>query len=164
MLIYVSEPTPYWRTTVTPFVPVDTGVPSHLFQNVFRNNPNKKPGTSSRPPVDGTTVRPYRSTNPTTTPLVSTLTTTVVPTTACLGGDSCCSPASQCGEGQGDCDGDDDCSGELVCVSDACDKSTFPSFDSSDDCCMWPNTSITPTTTTAMPTAVHLTLINFQYP
>merc|ERR1719376_1177632 len=96
--------------------------------------------TTIYPETDSTTISP-------------TSTTTVVPL-PCLGGDSCCSPSSPCGEGQGDCDRDADCLGGLICVEDGCDRTTFPSFDPTDDCCLWTSatTTDTPTTPTVIPT------------
>ena len=38
----------------------------------------------------------------------------------CRGGDQCCRPDNQCGEGAGDCDTDQDCAGLLVCGSNNC--------------------------------------------
>merc|ERR1719234_1382048 len=98
------------------------------------------------------------STNPTTiypgtdsTTISPTSTTTVVPL-PCLGGDSCCSPTSQCGEGQGDCDRDTDCLGDLICVEEGCDRiARFSSFDPTDDCCLMPSTTPTPSPTTTEP-------------
>ena len=40
----------------------------------------------------------------------------------CRGGDQCCRPHNQCGEGAGDCDTDQDCAGLLVCGSDNCGR------------------------------------------
>ena len=57
----------------------------------------------------------------------------------CTGGDSCCTQDNPCGLGQGDCDINHDCTGGLVCGQDNCNIKEFPSFDSTDDCCMDPS-------------------------
>merc|ERR1719209_1246781 len=101
-------------TTITPYVPSS--------------------GTSL-----GTTIAPFLPTDTSTGPGASTtlnLETSTTPSPACLGDDSCCSPDSQCGEGEGDCDTDNDCFGDLLCVPQGCDRTSFPSFDSTDDCCL----------------------------
>ena len=46
---------------------------------------------------------------------------------------ACCSISNPCFEGQGDCDDDSECLGNLVCGSENCDNSKFPSI--STDCC-----------------------------
>merc|ERR1712141_450727 len=51
---------------------------------------------------------------------------------ACLGGDTCCTPADPCAVGEGDCDSDADCAGSSTCGTNNCNGSTF---DSTDDCC-----------------------------
>ena len=81
-------------TTITPYVPSS--------------------GTSF-----GTTITPFLPTDTTTGPDASTtldLETSTTQSPLCLGDDSCCSPDSQCGEGEGDCDTDNDCFDDLVCV------------------------------------------------
>ena len=52
----------------------------------------------------------------------------------CAGGDSCCSSGSKCDVGEGDCDRDADCKSGR-CEENSCDRKTYPSFDSTDDCC-----------------------------
>ena len=62
----------------------------------------------------------------------------------CLGGDSCCTGSSLCGEGEGDCDEDRDCAGDLVCGTDNCSRGPLGqvvSFDFDDDCCEKVNTT-----------------------
>ena len=53
----------------------------------------------------------------------------------CTGGDSCCTPDSVCGVGEGDCDSNNDCSEGLVCGKDNCQG---VGFDATDDCCAPP--------------------------
>ena len=57
---------------------------------------------------------------------------------SCEGGEhpdvkDCCSEINPCGEGQGDCDGPNECLGNLVCGSDNCESSKYPSGNT--DCC-----------------------------
>jgi len=51
----------------------------------------------------------------------------------CDGGDSCCTSAKPCKEGEGDCDYDSHCAGDLKCGNNNCQGDTF---DSTDDCCI----------------------------
>ena len=71
--------------------------------------------------------------SPTTTP--STGQCNGVPST----GWSCCSTATQCALGGGDCDIDSECAGDLICGRDNC-LNDFPSVGSNwgtlADCCM----------------------------
>ena len=53
----------------------------------------------------------------------------------CKGTEDCCSTKDKCKDGDGDCDRNTDCISGL-CGSNNCDTKRFPSFDSSDDCCM----------------------------
>ena len=55
----------------------------------------------------------------------------------CNGGDSCCSLANPCLDGEGDCDRDSDCEGILVCGVDNCGRNDS-GFDPKDDCCYNP--------------------------
>ena len=48
----------------------------------------------------------------------------------------CCTDANPCNEGEGDCDDDSECNGDLVCGSNNCAKSLFPSEGT--DCCRRP--------------------------
>merc|ERR1711962_1814445 len=85
-------------TTITPYVPSS--------------------GTSS-----GTTIAPFLPTDTSTGSGVSTtldLEASTTPSPACLGDDSCCSPDSQCGEGEGDCDSLVNPAGLTVTASTMC--------------------------------------------
>jgi len=82
---------------------------------------------------------------------VPATTAAVTPKDSCFGGDDCCRPENQCGEGHGDCDNDNDCLGGLVCKVESCDRSTYDTFDSTDDCCQFPEDPETTTGPTITP-------------
>ena len=51
---------------------------------------------------------------------------------------ACCSNASPCNVGRGDCDSDDECLGDLICIRDSCRddyNSTVSNWDIGTDCC-----------------------------
>ena len=59
----------------------------------------------------------------------------------CYGGNSCCSDANKCGEGEGDCDSDSNCLGDLFCLkggAEGCHTHVGSNWDSADDCCVDP--------------------------
>merc|ERR1719481_35090 len=56
----------------------------------------------------------------------------------CRGDNSCCTSSNPCGEGDGDCDKNHDCKEKLLCGSNNCKRSKYPTFSKSDDCCYDP--------------------------
>ena len=60
----------------------------------------------------------------------------------CYGGNSCCTDAKPCGEGDGDCDSNSHCLGDLICVKGGnygCENMNIGSnWDTADDCCVHP--------------------------